>query len=416
MATNTLLTPDDISKAAVQVLHEESALLKNVNKAYEGKFANESMPSGKIGDEFRIRKPAKYGVGKTLDITSTKSDTIEDSVTLNVSQPYNVSVAYGEGERTFEINDYRELYLRPAIKRLVREIEEDGFKAMAASGRFVHQRADYDANVAFADMLKMRNILRSNFSNEGDANFAFGNFDAGDLVNANSVLYNAQGSISKNYKDGKFDDASGFMVHQTESVGTFTGGTATDGGTLSANVVEGGNTVTVTGGTANGTLKAGQAITIAGQYAIDPETQVARNYLRTFTLASDVTLDGSGAGTLTLTENIYTVAGSGNTLANVSALGVSTAVVTVVEADTASKSGQYMWAWDKNALTFASVMPVKPWGAVDWAANSYDGIGCSFWADSNVDTYVNTARIDVFAGWKVIYPEWICSSVGKVTA
>jgi len=65
--SNSLLTPTEVTRESLRILHGNSAMLKAVNKAYDDRFA---QSGAKIGDSLLIRKPNKYTVrtGRVMSI------------------------------------------------------------------------------------------------------------------------------------------------------------------------------------------------------------------------------------------------------------------------------------------------------------------------------------------------------------
>ena len=75
---NTLLTIDEITVKALDVLHEKLSFIGTINRQYDKSF---KQSKGKIGDTLRIRLPAEYVV------TDGRNLVIQDTTQRQVSLP-----------------------------------------------------------------------------------------------------------------------------------------------------------------------------------------------------------------------------------------------------------------------------------------------------------------------------------------
>ena len=144
--------------------------------------------------------------------------------------------------------------------------------------------------------------------------------------------------------------------------------TATGGSTSAAVTTEGATTIAITGAGSAGTIKAGDVFTVADCYAVNPQTRESTGSLFQFVATADVTLDGSGAGDITVAP-IYSAS---TALATVDSLpGNSKAVVFVGAASTQYPQNL---VYHKDAITFATADLMMPQG-VDMASRQvHNGI------------------------------------------
>ena len=77
---NSLLTPTDVTRESLRVLHQKLNFIGNINRSYDKSFAEEGA---KIGDTLKVRLPNQYTVrtGAAMDV----NDTTETSVSLQVA-------------------------------------------------------------------------------------------------------------------------------------------------------------------------------------------------------------------------------------------------------------------------------------------------------------------------------------------
>jgi len=190
----------------------------------------------------------------------------------------------------------------------------------------------------------------------------------------------------------------------SQSIKQFTTGSrSATGGTTSAAVTsEGATTISITGAGSGATGKAGDVFTVADCYAVNPQTRESTGSLFQFVALADVTLNGSGAGDITVAP-IYS---ADHALATVNALpGNSKAVVFVGAA-----SSQYAQnlVYHKDAITFATADLLLPQG-VDMASRQvHNGISLRVVRQYDINNDRMPCRIDVLYGYSTIRPQMAC--------
>src|SRR5574343_1195673 len=118
---NSVLTPDDITREALRVLHQKLNFVTNIITEYDDSFAQDGA---KIGNTLRIRQPIQYntGTGATM-ATGTGADTTESSVTLTVNTQRHVPMRFTSNEMTMKIDDFSSRHIEPAMSKLAAMIE-----------------------------------------------------------------------------------------------------------------------------------------------------------------------------------------------------------------------------------------------------------------------------------------------------
>lgn len=418
--SNTISTTQKVMLEAIDSLVEQSVLIKNTYKDYGNEFGGDK----RIGSTLYIRKPTRFSVGTTADITSLNRDMYEGTVALSTVRR-NVAIDLPSDDRTFktDMNHFRRDVIDPGMSRLAREVDLVGFNQMLLYSANRYKRATLSNDVAFNDVLGMRARLSQQLAPEDRRALALGAGDAIGIVSDTKGLFQSASQIESQYEKGMMGIGAGYKFYETESVYDLAGGTAASAGTVNSALSEGATSVVVTGGTASKTIKAGQAFTVDTIYAIDPQTQKRLNYLYTFVAAADVSLNGSGAGTITINTPVYTT-NTNVTQANVhvgtsassAALStVSSGNVTLLEpgSGTAGYLGKMMFGWNPMALAFASVeLPNDLPGCIVESV-SKDGISMRYTRFHNGITDVGGNRLDIQFGFAVTYPEAIVTSVGK---
>jgi hypothetical protein len=143
------------------------------------------------------------------------------------------------------------------------------------------------------------------------------------------------------------------------------------------------------------TWKQGDVFTIAGVFAVNPQTRESTGSLQQFVVTADAT--GSSTATVTVSPAIYTAS---NALATVDSFPQSGAVVTMF----GSASTQYAQnlAYQKDAITFATADLLMPNG-VDMASRAvHNGISLRIVRQYDINNDRMPCRIDVLYGYSVI--------------
>ena len=393
---NSILTIDMITRKALEILENNLVLTRNVNRQYDDSFAVEGA---KIGSTLRIRLPDRALVtdGAALQV----QDDNEQFTTLTVSSQKHIGVNFTSAELTMQLDDFAERVLKPRISQLASSIDAD----VANSYKYIGNTVGTPGTTPSTSLVLLQAQQKLN-ENAAVMNPRYATVNpaanAG-LVEGMKGLFNPTDTISKQFKNGMMGmGVLGFdEVNMSQSIKQFTCGTRdATGGTLSAAVTaEGATTIAVTGAGANDTIKLGDVFTVADCYAVNPQTRESTGSLFQFVAAADVTLNGSGAGNITVAP-MYS---ANHALATVDVLPQSGKAVVFVGAS----GGQYAQnlVYHKDAITFATADLLLPQG-VDMAARAvHNGISLRVVRQYDINNDRMPCRIDVLYGYNVIRPQ-----------
>src|SRR4030067_465915 len=97
---NTILTPTQVTREALRILHNKLTFVGSINRQYDSSFAK---AGAKIGSQLKVRLPNQYTVrsGATL----SAQDTTEDSATITVATQKGVDVNFTSVELTLARDD-----------------------------------------------------------------------------------------------------------------------------------------------------------------------------------------------------------------------------------------------------------------------------------------------------------------------
>lgn len=397
--SNTLLTIDMITRKSLEILENELVLTRNVNRQYDSSFAQEGA---KIGSTLRIRKPVRYttSTGAALQV----QDTVEEYTTLSVSKQAQIGVNFTTAELTMQLDDFAETILKPAMSQLATTIDADvanvfsslynsvGTPGTTPSTSLVMLQANQKMT-EFATPRTPRYLTVNPAANAG-------------LVDGLKGLFNPSSTISSQFKSGLMgENVLGFgEVAETQNIPMFTTGSAVErasGLTVDATLsTQGINTITFAGATNSKTIVPGDVFTIAGVYAVNPQTRQSTGSLQQFVATNTVTSSGTKFTNVTFSPAIYT---SSQSLATVDSFPQATAAVVLMGG--ASTTYAQNLAYHKNAITFATADLLVPRG-VDMASRAvHNGISLRVVRQYDINNDRMPCRIDVLYGYSAIRPE-----------
>ena len=385
MTSNTILTPDMITREALRILHQKLTFVGSINRQYDSSFA---QSGAKIGDTLRIRLPNQYTVrtGATIGVQNTT----ETKVDLAVSTQKGVDMNFTSAELTLDLDDFSRRILEPAMAVLASNIEAD---ALGTMYKDVYNTVNnVSSAITYANILAGRRKLQDNLTPDGDRTALLTSNDMANLVSAFSTLFNAAPEISRQYREGMVGKAAGFDFMETSHLTNFQNGArvATTYLTNNATAQTGSSLIVDTG---TGAMVAGDVFTIADVFAVHPETKVSTGILQQFVVTTAYT---GGGGTITISPEII----ASGARQNVSNGAANDKALTFVGA-ASSTYGQSM-VYHKDAFTFATADLVMPKG-VDFAAREvYDGVSIRVVRQYDINNDAFPCRLDVLYGYKTI--------------
>lgn len=385
---NTILTPNQITREALRILHQKLNFIGSINRQYDDSFAK---TGAKIGDSLRIRLPNEYTVRKGINMAA--QDTTEVSTTLQVANVAGVDMNFTSQELTLSLDDFSKRIIAPAMSVLSANIEAEAMNNMALD---VHQVVNnIGAALGLNQAIDARTMLTNALAPSDDRTLILSTRDNASFVKDTKGLFQSSDAISKQYREGKVGVNSGFdpIYENTLLAAQATGTAAAATGYTVNGAGQTGSSVTVATGAT--TFKKGDVITL-GINRVHPETKVDTGDLHTFVVTADY---AGGAGSLQISPPIITSGGRQNVVASP---GNGAAVAKIGGASAVYRPSL---AFHKDAFTFATADLILPDG-VDWAAREvFDGISMSMVRQFQISDRSFPCRIDVLYGYKTIRPQ-----------
>lgn len=401
---NTNLTISMVTREALRILENNLTFAKGVNREYDDQFA---VSGAKIGDTLNIRKPARY-VGRSGTALAVEDHT-ETSVPLVLNQQFGVDISFTSKELALSIDDFSKRILAPAVATIANKIDRDGLALYSSIYNTVGTPGTLPSTIK--TYLQAGQKLDENAApRDGNRSLVISSGMEVEIVDALKGLFQSSDKISDQYEKGKMGMAAGFKWNMDQNVINHTVGPL--GGTplVNGSTAQGATTLVTDGWTAAAAsrLRAGDVFTIAGVFAINPQSRQSTGALQQFVVTANVSSDGSGNATIPISPAIQ----STGAFATVSALPADNAAITVLgAANTVSPAGI---AYHRDAFVLGCADLQLPKG-VDMASRVSDkqlGMSIRMVRDYDINTDAFPCRLDVLYGWRVVYPELACRIQG----
>ena len=407
---NAIITSSIITNETLRILHNESAFLGNINTEYEDQFANKGMKAGSV---VNVRQPVQYTIrdGATINI----QDVNETTVPITMEAEFGIDWAFSDYDLKLGIDEFSKRYLAPAAKRLAAELD------LRIATRFYRGVANFSGTpgtpISTAQAVLDAAVLLDNAAcpRADGRMLALTPLSNAKLVGGMSGLFNDQATQGKQLKNGMMSTNLGLDFIMSQNLPTHTVGGL--GGTPLVNgagqgLINSGSTDNPSASTTslitNGwtaavanRLKRGDVITLAGVFAVNPETKVSTGVLRQFVVTADAASDVSG----NLTAVIYPAIIAGGSYQNVTARPAAAAAITVLTGTASTAYGQNIM-FHRDAFTLVTADMELPKG-MDMAERAVeDGVSIRFVRGYDITNNRRICRFDLLAGYGLLRPEW----------
>ena len=396
---NSLLTIDMITRKSLEILENNLVISRNCNKEYDDSFAVEGA---KIGSTLRIRLPDRALVtdGAALQV----QDDNEQYTTLTVSSQKHIGINFTSAELTMQLDDFAERVLKPRISQLASSVDADVANAYKSIYASVGTPGTTPATALV--LLQAQQKLNENATPMAPRYATVNPAANAGLVNGMTGFFNPTGTISRQFKTGMMGEGVlGYdEINMSQSIVNHTTGSLPVAPICASTVpsAQGATTLDITYTSGTKTIKQGDVFTIAGVYAVNPQTRLSTGSLQQFVVTADQTLTSTSA-TIAFQPPMYT---AGNALATVDAFPAASAALTFL--GTASTTYPQNLVYGKNAVTLATADLLLPQG-VDMASRQvHNGISMRIVRQYDINNDRMPCRVDVLYGYSVIRPTMAC--------
>lgn len=399
--TNALITPSIIAKEALRQLKNNLVMGRLVYTDYAKEFT-------KVGSTISIRKPVKFVASDGA--TRVNQDVQEGTTSLAIDKQKHVSWNFTSQELTLTVDQYNERYIKPAMIKLAQKVESDLTGLYSSVPQWTGTAGTTPST--FLVLGGARQKLVEHAAPVGEELSAVLNPAAAlNVANDLKTLFQPQKTLTalERVTIGRY---AGFMTYESQSivnhtVGAYAGTPLVNGASQTSNSTPQANSQDlVTDGWSNsvtGVIKAGDVITIAGVYDVNPVTYQSLGYLKQFVVTADADSGAStGPATITIAPAIVT----SGPYQNVTAAPADNAAITVMTG-TASTAYAQNLCFHKNAFALVWAPLELPDGAPFKAMETDPDLGMSVRVvkQYDIDNDKDVIRLDILYGVKTIYPE-----------
>ena len=370
-----------LARVFLEKFDTKRVLSKNVNtQLLEGKF----NPS--TGNNVDFKRPTDYRSVRTPtgDVSGeTASDIITGKATGTVQDYFTVEVDYSEADQALKMDQLDEL-LAPMATRIVTDMETDFASFMKNSAGLLAGTVG-TAVSTWNHVAEAGAVLQSTGVPMDDSwCYAVNPFTQRSLASDQRSLGGEVGTMTANQRATITENFAGMKVMTATTLASHTSGAGADReGALASNpdvtYLAAKDSMTqslsVSGFQANLEIKAGEVVQIAGCNRLNLSTRLpiiddtGSNVLFTGVVTEDVTLSGTGTGTIVISgPAIFETDGQYNTVDSAPETGD---VVTLLGA--ASTLYQPNMFWHKQAYAIGSV-PLQKLYSTDTIATTQDGL------------------------------------------
>jgi P22 coat protein - gene protein 5 len=392
---NSILTIDMITRKSLEILENNLVISRNVNRQYDDSFAVEGA---KIGSTLRIRLPDRALVtdGAALQV----QDDNEQYTTLTVASQKHIGVNFTSAELTMQLDDFAERVLKPRVSQLASSVDAD----VATAYKGIYNSVGTPGTTPSTSLVLLQAQQKLNeFATPMNPRYATVNpaANAG-LVEGLKSLFNPTATISRQFKNGMMGEGVLGLdeINMSQSIVQHTTGvTPTSPIVATAVTAQGSTSLSISFTSGSPTFNVGDVFTIAGVYAVNPQTRQTTGALQQFVVTAPVTVSSGTTATLSISPAIYTPA---NALATVDSFPAASAALVFLGGSATAYPQNLIY--HKDAITLATADLLLPQG-VDMASRQvHNGISLRIVRQYDINNDRMPCRIDVLYGFSAIRP------------
>lgn len=396
---NQLLTIGQVTREALDVLENNLTFTKFIRHDFDDQYG---IAGAKIGTVLNIRKPPRYvgRVGQGLQL----EDATETQVPLTLTTQRGVDIAFSTADLKLSIDDFADRFIKPGIASVANNIDLDGMQQYLKVYNTIGTPGTVP-NALLTYLTAGQRLDEEATPRDDQRSVVISPAMQAVIVDALKGLFQSSSDIAEQYEKGTMGKVIGFKWSMDQNTPTQTigalGGTPTvnAGGQTGASLVTNGWTAA-----AATRLNQGDVFTIAGVFAVNPQSRQSTGSLRNFVATSAAASDGSGNMTIQISPSIVT----SGPFQTVTASPAASAPITVYgAANTVTPQGL---AFHKDAFVIASAdLPlVEGVDKCQRVRSKQLGFSLRMIRAYDINTDRLPCRTDVLYGHQTLYPELAC--------
>lgn len=400
---NSFLTPSAFALAGLDILENELVLGNKVHTDLSDEFAM-------VGDTLNVRRPTAYlGQNDNLDVTSYREDITQGKTTIVMNKTVSIPVDIGAIDATLSFDRVQEDVIKPAMVKMKDRIEVE----LAGLYKSIYWFAGTPGTIpaTFKALGEVGAIMTDGGVPSSDRFGAHGTAASLELADGLKGVY-VQGKAKTAFEEAAIGRYAGFdnytTVHApTHTVGVATGTPLVNGAAETTTYAASKDTWTQTLNTdgwtnsTTGILKAGDIITIANVFAVNPVSKASTGRLQTFTVTADANSGATtGPAALTISPPIIT-SGAYQT---VSAAPADNAAITVKTGTGGTGYKQSLLLHPKCLALVSRPLKIENGMGVKTSTKQGNRVTISCTEYVNGNTLAHTIRFDMLFGVKCLDP------------
>lgn len=405
--SNTTLTADIIAKEAVMILENNCVMAKRVHRGYEEEFAKK-INGYEVGETISIRRPADFTVRDGA--VAAAQDVVEGKTTFTVDKQKGVDFKFTSQDLTLQIGDLSERVMKPALIQLAEQVDRD----LMALYKYVpnHVTIPSGGINSYADFALAAERMDLTAIPADGRSAVLSPTDTWALLGSQTALF-MNGPASDAYRNAELGRIGNIDTYMSQNCPRhLTGSRAAASDVIAASftgdtwaATKDTNYSTINVGTLSGatvTIKAGDTLTIADVYDVNPVSKEALPHLKMFTVVNNETASGSAVAALEVSPAIIPSGAQATVAFAAGVTDINTKAVTFQGA--ASTLYTQNLFFHKNAFGLVMVPMVKPPGAFDVGRRSYKGFSVRIIPVYDGINDHSMWRCDILYGTKAIDP------------
>lgn len=410
---NQLLTTQLTTRESLMILANNLVAIPRMYRDLDQEFGKRG---GKVGDTIYVRKPPRF-LGRDGQAFSPEALT-DTSVPVAINQQSGVDFDFSTQEEFLSLDMFRTRYLMPAMESLTNKLDFRALQTMALNTPNNVGTIGTVPGLSSTDAFQIyaaagQKLDEMGFPMKGDRTIILTPSMRTGYLAYTKQFFNPSGGLSKQWQEAQISNALGYEWYVDQNLPTLTVGTL--GGTPAVNGAgQTGSTLLINGASNSITnwAQAGDIITIATVFAVNPQSRVSTGALQQFTVQQAANSDGSGNVTLSIfpaiqpTGQFQNVTQSPGNGALISVYGANAAGQAAISAASTPQAILF----HKQAFTFVSFPGKVPQGVNSASVENDPDTGVSLRFvqifDGYRDAWVN--RFDVYYGIAPLYPEGAC--------